>query len=84
MSEADFGESKVPFTESKVVFPVSDRVPWERGEFGEDQLTALTRQIAATLEAINKKLEDIEEALWDARRVVPVKQNAKYNDGYRA
>lgn len=68
MNESDFGESKVPFTESKVSFPPSDRIPWERGEFGEDQLIQLTRAILATLTSINETILRIEKAMSEERR----------------
>lgn len=68
MNESDFGESKVPFTESKVSFPPSERIPWERGEFGEDQLIQLTRAILATLTSVNETILRIEKAMSEERR----------------
>jgi len=68
MNESDFGESQVPFTESKVSFPPSERIPWERGEFGEDQLIHLTRSILIALATLNETLLRIEKAMSEGRR----------------
>ena len=65
MTTEDFGQSRVPFTESTTpvnkssLLGENDRIKWERGSYGEDQMTHLLRQIVVTLADIKEALSQI-------------------------
>lgn len=69
MTTEDFGQSRVPFTESTTpvnkgsLLGENDRIKWERGSYNEDQMTQLLRQIVVTLADMEEALSRIADSM---------------------